>query len=456
MTALAPLYEPAGYDEAIAADGRARPAYEQVLSELAGADLATLAARVDRATRERGLDFRGPDGTGAVHVDACPRLVEASEWARLAAGLAQRARALNEFIADVYSERRIVAEGVVPARVIESADHYEPALAGAGLAESAAPVVGFDLVRGADGRLVVLEDNVRTPSGLSYAIAVREALDETLALEPPGARLDPAASLDVLGAVLGQGQGPAVLLSDGPRNAAWYEHRELARRLELGIVTPDRLELDGGRLLARVDGGEVEVATVYRRTDEDRLVDDRGEPTWVGRLLGEPLRAGRLRVVNGFGAGVADDKLVHAYVERMINFYLGEEPRLESVHTYDLSLEGVRDEALARLDQLVVKPRAGLGGEGIVICAHAEPSDRERIAAEIRARPTEFIVQETIELSSHPTVCGARFEPRHVDLRAFVVGGELVAALTRVALDRGALIVNSSQNGGLKDTWALG
>ena len=320
----------AGHDEAFGPDGEPRAAYESLFAQLSGRDLDELAAAARRAAAGRGIDFGA--GTDRLHVDALPRLVGAEEWASLRAGLGQRARALNEFIADVYGERRIVAAGIVPSNVVESADHFEPDLAGTHPDAGLAPVVGFDLVRDADGVLRVLEDNLRTPSGLAYSLAIREALDE-LGLVAPAERAEPALALERLAAVLGEGGGRAVMLSDGPGNSAWFEHRELARALDVEIFGPGDLTARGDRVL----GGGKEVATVYRRTDEDRLRDDRGELTWVGELLGTALRAGGVRVVNGFGTGVADDKLVHAYVEAMIRFYLREEPLLASVTTHDLT-----------------------------------------------------------------------------------------------------------------------
>jgi carboxylate-amine ligase len=199
---------------------------------------------------------------------------------------------------------------------------------------------------------------------------------------------------------------------------------------------------------------------VYRRTDEDRLRTPEGEPTWLAETFLGPLRAGRVSVVNPFGSGVADDKLVHAYVEDMVRFYCGEEPLIESVRTYDLGDREVLAEALERIDELVVKPRSGYGGEGVVVCPHATAEDRESVRREVAADPERFVAQELVELSTHPTVCDGRLEPRHVDLRPYAIGsgGSTVAApvaLTRVALDEGSLVVNSSQNGGGKDTWLL-
>ena len=222
-------------------------------------------------------------------------------------------------------------------------------------------------------------------------------------------------------------------------------------------MTRRDLRLRGGRLHATLRGGRTrEIQVLYRRTDEDRLRDERGRATWLADGLLDPVRNGRLAVVNAFGAGVADDKAIHAYVEDMVRFYLGEEPLLRSVRGFDLCDRPVRAEALDRLDELVVKPRTGHGGKGVVVCAHAPAAVRSRLARELRERPDDWIAQETVRLSRHPTVVGARLEPRHVDLRAFAIGpGAAPGGLTRVALEPGSLIVNTSQNGGGKDTWVL-
>jgi len=233
----------------------------------------------------------------------------------------------------------------------------------------------------------------------------------------------------------------------GPENSAWWEHRWLAELLDIPLVTPADL---------RTESFDV----IYRRTDEGRVRNENGELTWLAEALLEPVRDGRLGLVNSFGTGVGDDKLAHAYAEEMIRFYLGEEPLIRSVPTYDPGDDAVREEVLDRIDELVVKPRFGHGGRGVVVCAHASPEDRQSAAQMVRENPRSVVVQETITLSTHPTIVDGRLEPRHIDLRAFVYcgrGGERVlpGGLSRMALDEGALVVNSSQNGGAKDTWVL-
>jgi uncharacterized circularly permuted ATP-grasp superfamily protein len=448
------------YDEAFARDGEPRPHYRAAIEALEEHDLRALASASAGAVRERGAYFGDND---AFAVDPVPRVLSAAEWGELEAGLAQRVRALNAFLADVYGERRIVSEGVLPARVIESADHYEPWMAGVGVRGPWIAVAGLDVVRDASGRFMVLEDNVRTPSGIAYAEVAREVVGELV--ERPGGD-DFGPSYDALGAALraaapeGADEPTVVLLSDGESNSAWFEHRRIARRLGIPIVTFADLDIRDGRLYARDEGRRTAIDVIYRRTDVDRLQDPVGRPTRLVALLGL-IRKGTLGVANVPGTGVADDKLVHAYVEEMIGFYLGEEPLVRSVPTYDLAEPSTLAYVLGRLDELVVKPRSDYGGRGVVIGPHASADDLAQVARMIAARPDRFIAQETIPLSRHPTVCEGRLEPRHVDLRAFVLtSGEhshvVPGGLTRVALSPGALVVNSSQNGGGKDTWVDG
>ena len=462
------VYDPTGYrDEALDEHGLPRPEYGRLMTELAEVDLGALADRIGAQMAERGVTFRHDGQPRQFRIDPVPRLVRASEWAALERGLTQRARALAAFVADVYGEREIVRAGAVPARAVDGAEHFEPWMTGVEVVGGHAPVAGFDVVRGGDGRLRVLEDNLRTPSGLAYATAARRALDAHL---PPGTQqpklpVDPCFSM--LGEELrraapdGAGDPSVALLSDGPSNGAWYEHQTMARRLGIPIVRPSQLCQQRGRLYVTLPSGRLrELQVVYRRTDEDRLRDEQGRPTWLAELLLEPVRHGTLSVVNAFGTGVADDKLLHAYVEDMVRFYLGEEPLVESVRTYDLGESHSRTRALGRLGAMVVKPRAGHGGQGVVIGPVASPQERELAARKVRLEPDRFVAQETVKISRHPTVCDGRLEPRHVDLRVFAIGSGSrtalsPAALTRVALTRGSLVVNTSAGGGGKDTWVL-
>ena len=457
------------YEEGIAGGSNATAHDRKVWESIGGRDLQKLSEAVARGTTRRGVSFKSAEGEQDFRIDPIPRVIDAREWSELSAGVAQRVRALELFVRDVYSERRIVAAGVVPAGSLDSAHHYERGLFGHGDQIGAwITVAGLDVVRDSDGSFKVLEDNLRTPSGIAYAVATREVLGEHL---PPPDDLN-VRSLDTAFKTLGEGlraAAPAtaredptvVLLSDGQLNSAFYEHATIAAYLGLPLVLADQLSVRHGRLYAQLPGGERAVDVVYRRTDEDRLTDDRGEPTAIAQLLLEPVLRGTLACVNAFGTGVADDKLMHAYVEQMVRFYLGEEPILKSVPTYDPTQPGVLEMVLERIGELVVKPRTGHGGHGVVIGPHAKQEDLVSTAAALEQTPELFIAQETVMLSRHPTVVtDGELELRHVDLRPFAISsGEdvhvLPGGLTRVAFERGALVVNSSQNGGSKDTWVL-
>lgn len=463
MSASGYPLEPDCLDEAFDAGRTPRPHYAPLLEALGERDLQELRKRVERGVDEHGLTF-GP--SEPVTVDPVPRLLKAEEWEKLAAGLLQRARALNAFLLDAYGPQRIFDADVAPRSLLETSEGYSAAMRG--LLDPAVPpatVAGMDLVRGKDGELRVLEDNLRMPSGATYAVAVRELVEPEL-----NAQLRPRGHGDYL-AQLGEalrGAAPAgreepsvAILSDGPENGAWYEHERLGRELGLPVVTPDQLELSRERVFARLSRQRrVQLDVVYRRQDADTLTRPDGGLTGLGQLLLPALRSGRLRCANAFGTGLADDKLAHAYVERMVEFYLGEAPLLRSVPSYDLSDEGDREEAMERLDELVIKPRAGFGGHGVTIMPRASEPERKRALGVVRRRPERFIAQEPVEISSHPTIRGASLRPRRIDLRPFVVTGPagqavMVGGLTRFARGAGEMIVNSSQGGGCKDTWVV-
>jgi uncharacterized circularly permuted ATP-grasp superfamily protein len=460
----APAYspEPECVDEAYEPDGEPRLLYRELLEELGRRDLGELRERIEAKVADSGLTF----GEGRpIPLDPVPRLIDSEEWEKLEAGLLQRARALNAFLVDAYGPRRIFDAGVVPYRLLETSEGYAPAMAG--LLDSEAPpamVAGLDLVRGADGELRVLEDNLRMPSGACYSLAIREIVEPEL--DAPARPRGLGGYLEKLGEAI-RDTAPtdreepfAAVLSDGPENGAWYEHERVGRELGLPIVTPDELESSRGRLFARIARDRHQVDVLYRRLDADRITEPDGSPTPLGDLLLPALHSGRLRCVNAFGTGLADDKLSHAYAERMIRFYLGEEPLLRSVPSYDLTDEEDRREAMERLDELVIKPRGGFGGHGVTIMPRASDQERERALAEVRRRPERFIAQEPVALSSHPTVRDGGLRPRRIDLRPFVISGAagqtaMIGGLTRFARGLGEMVVNSSQGGGCKDTWVM-
>jgi uncharacterized circularly permuted ATP-grasp superfamily protein len=455
------------FDEAFEADGIARPHYARLVGELEHTDLHALELAVSGDLHSRGVAFHSARGDSRFRMDPVPRLFPAEEWDDLAAGLEQRVRAMNAFLADAYGPREIVDAGIVPAHVIEEADGFEPWMCDVRVPHHAyAGMAGLDVVRDAGGRLMVLEDNLRTPSGVAYMEAARDVLEERLHESAHEPKRSVAPIYDLLCEALrrsapeGVEEPSVVLLSDGAGNSAWFEHETIARSLAIPIVGLADLEPRAGRLYARDGARLVPVDVVYRRTDEDRLADANGRPTALAELMLEPLKRGTVACFNAFGTGLGDDKLVHAYVEDMIRFYLGEEPLVESVPTFDLGDPEQLGEALERIDELVIKPRTGFGGYGVVIVPHATREDRDDVEREIRLNPRHYVAQETIALSRHPTICGSSLAPRHVDLRPFVLtAGDDVSVipggLTRVAFDAGALVVNSSQNGGGKDTWVV-
>jgi uncharacterized circularly permuted ATP-grasp superfamily protein len=438
------------YDDAVAPDGSIRPAARSVMEAVLASDLAALGAAVREEVDALGIRFESVDGDGSWHVDPIPRVIPAREWEPLAAGLGQRVRALNAFVADVYAERRIVAEGVLPQRVLDTADHFEPRMEGVRPPGGVwVGIAGLDIVRDGAGEWLVLEDNVRTPSGLGYWPAARQATLRGLELPPEAL----PRSIDGLGDALRRvfGPGNLVVLTDGPDNAAYWEHRRIAERLGVPLVQPGDLEVRDGRL--RLGGTTVDV--VYRRTNADEVDSE------VGRLLHPVVAAGGVRLINCFGTGIADDKLAHAYVHDMIRFYLREEPMLQQVETFDLGDPSTLERALDVFNELVVKDRGSYGGLGVVVCPHADRADVEELRERVRADPGDYVAQRVVELSTHPTEVHGRLAPRHVDLRPFVLMWEvddvqvLPGGITRVALEDGALVVNSSQNGGAKDTWVV-
>jgi carboxylate-amine ligase len=442
------------YDEAYDESGSPRPHYAELLAAID--DPAALAAEVKRRLRARGVEFgAAPDGLYAL--DPVPRIFTEPEWSELQAGIAQRLQALEAFLADVYSEGRVYEAGVIAREQVEASPHFEPAMRGAAPSRWIS-FAGLDVVRTGDGRFRVIEDQVRMPAGVAYSVAGRDALRDLLAVDPPQADL--SLSFGELALALqdaappGASEPRVVILSEGPSAAGWWEHERLARELCAPVVTLGDLEHRDGRLVAWLDGRTRAVDVVYMRTGEDRFTDAGGAPTAVGEALLGPSAAGTVAVVNAPGSGVADDKVVHGHVDELVRFYLGQEALLPSVPSRALS--GGED-----LDELVVKPRGEMGGEDVVLWRDADEDTREAVRARIEAEPGDWIGQELVELSVHPTVVDGRLEPRHVDLRPYALLSDegvrvLPTAISRVALERGSMVVNSGQGGGAKDTWVPG
>jgi uncharacterized circularly permuted ATP-grasp superfamily protein len=460
------------FDEMFEGPDVPRAAYERLFDGLRALRPATFAARsalVDRAYLTQGITFAHGGREQPFPFDLLPRLIPADEWAVLQRGLAQRVRALDMFIADIYGERRSVAAGVVPNRLVSTCEGYVREMVGITPPLGRfVHVAGVDLVRDDDGVWRVLEDNLRCPSGLSYVVQnrafMRRAFPEAFTdhhVEPVGHAPFLLLSALMASAPEGRESPRVVVLTPGPANAAYYEHSFLAQQMGVPLVEGRDLTVRDRRVYLRTTAGRERVDVIYRRIDDGFL-----DPASLiaDSLLGvaglmQVCREGRVAVCNAVGTGVADDKAVYAYVPGIIRYFLDEEPILEQVPTYLLEREDEREHALANLDTLVVKAVDGAGGYGMLIGPHATPGERQAFAKRVRANPRGYIAQETIKLSRAPVLVGDRFQGRHVDLRPFVLYGDhpvvVPGGLTRVALRDGSLVVNSSQGGGSKDTWVL-
>jgi uncharacterized circularly permuted ATP-grasp superfamily protein len=460
------------FDEMFEGPERPRAAYERLFSGLRALRPATFAARsalVDRAYLSQGITFDHGGREQPFPFDLLPRLIPADEWSVLQAGLAQRVRALDLFVADMYGARAAVAAGVVPNRLVSTCEGYVREMAGIEPPLGRfVHVAGVDLVRDDDGVWRVLEDNLRCPSGLSYVVQnrafMRRAFPEAFAdhhVEPVGHAPFLLLSALMAAAPVGRESPRVVVLTPGPANAAYYEHSFLAQQMGVPLVEGRDLTVRDRRVYLRTTAGRERVDVIYRRIDDGFL-----DPAALlaDSLLGvaglmQACREGTVSVCNAVGTGVADDKAVYAYVPAIIRHFLGEEPILQQVPTYLLEREDEREHALANLDRLVVKAVDGAGGYGMLIGPHATPGERQAFARRVRDNPRGYIAQETIRLSRAPVLVGDRFQGRHVDLRPFVLYGErpvvVPGGLTRVALRDGSLVVNSSQGGGSKDTWVL-
>jgi uncharacterized circularly permuted ATP-grasp superfamily protein len=469
---------PAGCcDELVDGDGVARPHAASLLATLArlGPDaLRAAGQRRDSIFVRQGITFEvaGANGTRrdrAWPLDLVPRVLPEAEWTTIKRGLAQRIRALNAFVDDVYHEREIVRAGIVPWSLIVSRPSFARPVHGVRAPGGVyCHVAGCDLVRDGAGRWRVLEDNVRTPSGISYVLENRLAMTRLMPELFAGLRVRavdhyPSLLLEALRSVApaNDGEPTVVLWTPGPLNAAYFEHAFLARQMGVELVEASDLVVRDSVCYIRTTSGLQRVHTIYRRLDDDFIDPLEFRPD---SLLGVPglvraYRAGTVAIANAIGTGVADDKAVYPHVPEMIRFYLGESPILDNVPTYLLSDARTRKETLRRLHEVVVKPTAESGGKGVFIGPLASAPAIEQQARVIEAQPERFIAQEFVHLSTAPTETGGQLEPRHVDLRPFAVFGKEIrivpGGLTRVALEKGSMIVNSSQGGGSKDTWII-
>ncbi|MEE2035270.1 glutamate--cysteine ligase [Rhodococcus chondri] len=467
------------YDEAVDTDGAPRPAYRPLVDTLERIGAAELRRIQDEITHEQSaadVTFRVTDQERPqpFPMDVLPRIVSAADWSTLVAGLEQRALALNAFLVDVYGERKIIADGVVPAEMLDLAPGYRTSGAAVRGRPVRAHICGTDLVCTGPGRFVVLEDNLRSPSGVGYALAQRAMMRRFLGeLWDEADIVDVEPTLDMVRQTLLGAAPPAApggdvsvaVLSSGSQDSAWFEHMMIAERTGFPLVHTRDLTVLDHTVFVRRGRSTTRIDVLYARIDEDMLLSSTGyDGTPLRSGLLAALRAGTLTLVNALGNGVGDDKAVYTFVPAMIDYYLGEQPFLEQVPTWVCADRAQRDTVLDRLHELVVKPTDGFGGGEITIGPEASEAELAKRSFELNFRPERFVAQEVVPLSTHPTFDGTGLYPHHIDLRAFVhlrardhgvTAHVAPALLTRVA-PFGSTVVNSSRGGGGKDTWILG
>lgn len=461
----------ADYDEMFERPGVPRPHYRAIheaLTALQNEEFADRQQRAHISLLNQGITFTVyAEGAGTERIfpfDIIPRVIDGAEWLHIERGLKQRLMALNLFLQDAYNEGRIFTDGLIPREIVFGSSNYQPAMHGFTPPGGVwAHISGSDLVRDADGTIYVLEDNLRTPSGVSYVIENRLVTARVMSrlLHASGVRpVDSYASrLHALIQRCGVA-GPAAVLTPGPYNSAYYEHTFLAKQMGVQLVEGRDLMVKDGRVVMKTTRGPQALGSIYRRIDDDYL-----DPLnfLSDSVLGVPgmldvYRSGGLCLLNAIGNGIADDKSVYPYVPAMIRYYLGEEPVLPNVPTFHAAEERSREHILANLRDLVVKPTNASGGYGVVVGPCSDDAELAALREAIVADPASYIAQPLIRLSTCPALIDGTWQPRRIDLRPFVLydGVEpwvLPGGLTRVALREGSFIVNSSQGGGSKDTW---
>jgi uncharacterized circularly permuted ATP-grasp superfamily protein len=464
------------YDEMFDSSGSPRSQYAalyQRLQELQPEDINRRQQTANQSFLHQGITFTvyGQDeGTERIFpYDLLPRIITAEEWATVERGLIQRITALNLFLGDIYHEGRILKDNLIPRELIYSCKHYRREMRGVHVPRNAyVSVVGTDLVRLPDGQFAVLEDNLRVPSGVSYMLANRQVMRNVF---PRLFRDYGVRPIDHYGQALlntlrslsphNRSDPTIVLLTPGVFNSAYYEHAFLARQMGIELVEGRDLLVHDSRVYMRTTGGLRRVDVIYRRIDDDFI-----DPMAFRKdsILGVPglfnaYRSGNVTLANAIGTGIADDKAIYAFVPDIIRYYLNEDPILNNIETYLCYDPRQCEHVLANLDKLVVKAVGESGGYGMLIGPHSTKQEREAFAEAIRAHPRNYIAQPTLILSRAPCIIDHKVEARHVDLRPYILFGERITivpgGLTRVALRKGSLVVNSSQGGGSKDTWVL-
>ncbi|MDI9900356.1 circularly permuted type 2 ATP-grasp protein [Rhodococcus sp. IEGM 1409] len=461
------------FDEMFEPDGSVRAPYKGVFKALAPTSSADLAARADalgRAFIDQGVTFSLSGQERPFPLDLVPRVIAAQEWSRLEKGIKQRVKALELFLADIYGEQRILRDHVLPRRLVTSCEHFHREATGIVPPNGVRiHVAGIDLVRDEAGEFRVLEDNLRSPSGVSYVMENRRTMTRVFPdlfmshkVRAVGDYATHLLRALRAGAALNEADPTVVVLTPGIANSAYFEHSLLARQMGVELVEGRDLFCRDNMVYMRTTEGERQVDVIYRRIDDEYLDPMHFRPDSILGVAGllNAARAGNVVISSAVGNGVGDDKLVYTYVPQIIDYYLGEKPLLQNVDTFRCWLDEECEQVLDRVAELVIKPVEGSGGYGIVFGPDASPKELAAITRKIKADPRGWIAQPLVQLSTVPTKIDDVLSPRHVDLRPFAVNdGEdvwvLPGGLTRVALPEGSLVVNSSQGGGSKDTWVL-
>ncbi len=467
------------YDELYGMDAtRSKPlahceAYQKWAATYSAESMAHKRAQADAAFRQVGITFAvyGDDAGSErlIPFDLIPRIIPAPEWSTLQRGLIQRVRALNLLIHDVYHDQKIVKAGVVPSEQIYLNAQYRPQMQGVDVAlDNYCHIAGVDIVRAGAGEFYVLEDNLRVPSGVSYMLEGRKMM---MRLFPEAFSQMPIAPIehypDMLletlrsSAPVGVDEPHVVVMTPGMYNSAYFEHAFLAQQMGVELVTGRDLFVDDGLVYMRTTQGQQRVDVIYRRIDDDFLdpLVFRADSTLGVPGLMSVYRAGRVTVTNAVGTGIADDKSTYPFIPEVIKYYLGEDPILNNVPTYQCRKPAELSYVLANLSKLVVKEVHGAGGYGMLVGPAASQAQIDDFRARLLAKPEGYIAQPTLALSTCPTYVNSGIAPRHIDLRPYVLSGKDIrlvpGGLCRVALEEGSLVVNSSQGGGTKDTWVL-
>jgi len=464
------------FDEMFDEQNLPRPGAEAVVERFNALPLEELKRRqqaAEKALLQMGITFSvygDEQGTERIFpFDIVPRIIPRNEWAEIEAGLKQRIQALNLFIDDLYHEQKILKDGIIPKELVFSASGYRTECIGLNPPGGIwCHITGTDLVRGGDGKFYVLEDNLRCPSGVSYVLENRVVMKRSFPRAFDAARVAPVVDypnrlLELLQFLAPPRRDKPVVAvwTPGVYNSAYFEHSFLAQQMGIELVEGSDLVVVDDRVMMRTTTGLKPVDVLYRRIDDD-FIDP--EVFRADSMLGVPglmraYRAGNVALANAPGTGVADDKAVYAYVPDMIKYYLDQDAILNNVETYLCSREKDLQHVLSNLDKLVVKKVGESGGYGMLVGPHASEKERAEYGEQVKANPRNFIAQPTLDLSRVPTLIDDHFEGRHVDLRPYILYGEdiyvMPGGLTRVALKRGSLVVNSSQGGGSKDTWVV-